>query len=150
MHIVSALVFLLCNENLNSFLARVWNSIQGRKLYVEIRYSSPLNYYLLKGLSDCNFMDKDLNEVCKDKFQWHWKNILDPKTRDKRHFDHDKDNISSEESEKRIHKCCLMTGALMNLMLLSLVLSLHILSIDLDIMIIEPKIGRDKYCKQNV
>ena len=92
-------------------------------------------------------MDKDLNE---DKFQSPWKTILDPKTREKRHFDNDKDNISSEESEKRIHKCCLMTGALMNLVILSLVLSLHILSIDLDIMIIEPKIGRDKYCKHNV
>ena len=125
-------------------------SIQGRKLNEEIWYSSPLNYYLLKGLSDFNFLDKDLNEVCKDKFQWHWKNILDSKTREKRHFDNDKDNISSEESEKRIHKCCLMTGALMNLMLLSLVLSLHILSIDLDIMIIEPKIGKNKYGKHNM
>ena len=122
-------------------------SIQGRKLYEEIWYSSSLNYYLLKGLSDCNFLDKDLNE---DKFQSPWKTILDPKTREKRHFDNDKDNISSEESEKRIHKCCLMTGALMNLVILSLVLSLHILSMDLDIMIIEPKIGRNKYCKHNV
>ena len=66
------------------------------------------------------------------------------------HFDNDKDNISSEESEKRIHKCCLMTGAFMNLVILTLVLSLHVLSMDLDIMIIEPKIGSDKYCKHNM
>ena len=85
---------------------------------------------------------------------WLWPNIqhssftiFEPKTREKKHFDNDKDNISSEESEKRIHKCCLMTGALMNLLILILVLSLHILSLDLDIMIIVPKIGRDKYCK---
>ena len=75
---------------------------------------------------------------------------MDPEKREIRHFDNDKDNVSSEESEKRINNCCLMTGAFMNLVIVSLVLSLHILSMDLDIMIIEPKTDGDKYCKYDM
>ena len=47
-HIVSALSFLVCNENLNSFLTRCGNysrveTIQGRKLFAKIRYIEIVN-----------------------------------------------------------------------------------------------------------
>ena len=107
-----------------------------------------LNIFQEKNNKNCYYAGS--REVRKDNFQWPWEAIFDPKTRDKKHFKNDKDNISSEESEKRIHRCCIMTGVFMHLLILSLVLSLYILSMELDIMIIEPKIGRDKYCKNNI
>ena len=92
------------------------------------------------------------NEVSKDKDSYrNGRNttsyILGPKKREEINFENDKDNISSEETEKRINNCCLMTGAFMNMAMLSIVLSLQILSMNKDTMIILPKLGKDKYCK---
>ena len=83
------------------------------------------------------------NEVSRDNFQWPWQNIWILRKGKKEILK----MIKIRSAQKKNKQLLPYDWAFMNMVMLSIVLSLQILSMNKDTMIILPKLGKDKYCK---